>query len=166
MVWTPTGGTPQGTVISPLLANAYLDPLDHRIARRFEMVRYAVMRSVKGRGMRCGVGCLLVDGSAYVGDHLLAIVDDLGELERVVTEGVAQAEDHAEVFDGEVGVELQGDADIGVAEELGNGFDVGSSFDGEGGVGVPKEVRGEVGGERGPAHPTTAATCRLPLPAP
>lgn len=39
--WTPTGGTPQGAVISPLLANAYLDPLDHRIARRFEMVRYA-----------------------------------------------------------------------------------------------------------------------------
>jgi RNA-directed DNA polymerase len=39
--WTPTAGTPQGAVISPLLANAYLDPLDHRIARRFEMVRYA-----------------------------------------------------------------------------------------------------------------------------
>jgi RNA-directed DNA polymerase len=39
--WTPTGGTPQGAVISPLLANAYLDPLDHRMARRFEMVRYA-----------------------------------------------------------------------------------------------------------------------------
>ena len=41
MVWTPTGGTPQGAVISPLLANACLDPLDHRIARRFKMVRYA-----------------------------------------------------------------------------------------------------------------------------
>ena len=39
--WTPVGGTPQGAVISPLLANAYLDPLDHRVARRFEMVRYA-----------------------------------------------------------------------------------------------------------------------------
>ncbi len=39
--WIPAGGTPQGAVISPLLANAYLDPLDHRIARRYEMVRYA-----------------------------------------------------------------------------------------------------------------------------
>lgn len=35
-------GTPQGGVISPLLANLYLDPLDHLMARDgFEMVRYA-----------------------------------------------------------------------------------------------------------------------------
>jgi RNA-directed DNA polymerase len=40
--WTPTTGTPQGAVISPLLANSYLDPLDHELAGRgFEMVRYA-----------------------------------------------------------------------------------------------------------------------------
>lgn len=40
--WTPTAGTPQGAVISPLLANLYLDPLDHALARAgFEMVRYA-----------------------------------------------------------------------------------------------------------------------------
>lgn len=35
-------GTPQGAVISPLLANLYLNPLDHQMARQgWEMVRYA-----------------------------------------------------------------------------------------------------------------------------
>lgn len=41
--WQPTGrGTPQGGVISPLLANLYLDPLDHQMEEAGrEMVRYA-----------------------------------------------------------------------------------------------------------------------------
>ena len=40
--WTPTAGSPQGAVISPLLANIYLHPLDqHLAARGYRMVRYA-----------------------------------------------------------------------------------------------------------------------------
>lgn len=40
--WTPAGGTPQGAVISPLLANLYLHPLDERMTRlSYRMVRYA-----------------------------------------------------------------------------------------------------------------------------
>jgi len=40
--WTPEAGAPQGAVLSPLLSNIYLDPLDHLLAEAgFEMVRYA-----------------------------------------------------------------------------------------------------------------------------
>jgi RNA-directed DNA polymerase len=40
--WTPVGGTPQGAVISPLLANIYLHPLDrHMREKGYHMVRYA-----------------------------------------------------------------------------------------------------------------------------
>ena len=40
--WTPEGGTPQGAVISPLLANIYLNPLDHLMeGKGYNLIRYA-----------------------------------------------------------------------------------------------------------------------------
>ena len=40
--WEPEAGAPQGAVISPLLSNIYLNPLDQRMAQAgYEMVRYA-----------------------------------------------------------------------------------------------------------------------------
>jgi len=40
--WTPEQGAPQGAVVSPLLSNLYLDPLDKMMADKgVEMVRYA-----------------------------------------------------------------------------------------------------------------------------
>src|SRR5215510_2940220 len=57
--WTPTRGTPQGAVISPLLANIYLHPLDERMAARG--YRMVLCRRLRGpvqepRGGRCRPG--------------------------------------------------------------------------------------------------------------
>jgi RNA-directed DNA polymerase len=49
--WTPEEGTPQGAVLSPLLSNIYLDPLDHLMQRQgHEMVRYADDCAPRRRG--------------------------------------------------------------------------------------------------------------------
>ncbi len=41
-LWTPEKGSPQGAVISPLIANLYLHPVDVAVeAAGFEMIRYA-----------------------------------------------------------------------------------------------------------------------------
>ena len=61
--WQPTeAGTPQGAVISPLLANIYLNPLDHMMAQAGkEMVRYADDFVVLVHGTRADVEALRED---------------------------------------------------------------------------------------------------------
>lgn len=80
--WTPTGGTPQGAVISPLLANIYLHPLDCLLRERgLAMVRYAddfvvlCRRAEEAQGALAEVqawvnaqGLSLNPGKTHVGD--------------------------------------------------------------------------------------------------
>ena len=71
--WTPTRGSPQGAVISPLLANIYLDPLDAFIAGRgYRMVRYADDFVILCR-TREAAEAALADVRAWVSENGLAL---------------------------------------------------------------------------------------------
>lgn len=51
--WTPEEGTPQGGPISPLLANIYLNPLDHLLEEAgFQLIRYADDMVILCRSLR------------------------------------------------------------------------------------------------------------------
>ena len=74
--WTPTEGTPQGAVISPLLANIYLHPLDQRMAARgYRMVRYADDFVVLCKS-REEAEAALAEVSAFVTDNGLRLHPD------------------------------------------------------------------------------------------
>jgi RNA-directed DNA polymerase len=60
--WTPTRGTPQGAVISPLLANLYLHPLDRLVSEEYgaRIVRYADDFVILCRSQQEAMGALEV----------------------------------------------------------------------------------------------------------
>ena len=60
--WTPTRGTPQGAVISPLLANLYLHPLDKLVSEEYgaRIIRYADDFVILCRNQREAMGALEV----------------------------------------------------------------------------------------------------------
>jgi RNA-directed DNA polymerase len=74
--WTPTGGTPQGAVISPLLANVYLHKLDCLMRENgYQMVRYAddfVVLCRTADEARAGLGLV----QAWVEDNGLTLNPD------------------------------------------------------------------------------------------
>ena len=71
--WTPARGSPQGAVISPLLANIYLDPLDAAMAERGRrMVRFADDFVILCR-TREEADAALAEVRAWVGENGLAL---------------------------------------------------------------------------------------------
>ncbi len=72
-LWEPETGTPQGAVISPLLANIYLNGLDHEMANRgFHMIRYADDFVVLCRNQEEAVDALATV-TTYTADHDLCL---------------------------------------------------------------------------------------------
>jgi RNA-directed DNA polymerase len=74
--WRPSDGTPQGAVISPLLANIYLHPLDcHMKQKGYRMVRYADDFVVLCQS-REQAEAALVEVRAWVESNGLSLSDD------------------------------------------------------------------------------------------
>jgi RNA-directed DNA polymerase len=70
--WTPEQGSPQGAVISPLLANLYLHPVDVAVAASgFEMIRYADDLVILCRTESEALGALHLLGDLSAGRGLI-----------------------------------------------------------------------------------------------
>lgn len=85
--WTPTGGTPQGAVISPLLANVYLHPLDGLMEERgYRMVRYADDFVILCRSQEDAMAALELI-RRWVGENGLALHPDKTHVGNCLQEG-------------------------------------------------------------------------------
>jgi len=85
--WTPEAGAPQGAVLSPLLSNVYLDPLDHLMAREgFRMVRYADDFVILCRTSEEAQRALRLVG-AWVAENGLALHPTKTRIVEATTEG-------------------------------------------------------------------------------
>jgi RNA-directed DNA polymerase len=88
-LWTPEQGTPQGAVLSPLLANLYLNPLDHVLAAAgYAMVRYADDFVILCRS-RAEADRALATVQAWVTDNGLTLHPTKTQIVDARTEGFA-----------------------------------------------------------------------------